>query len=117
MKSSKGTINITTFSTIQIRKGYPFENFSKETVLSDLIYAATLANFKNAKDEIMNFEFIDFTDEHSYGNLIQVLTFRMIDFSGIHFTMSFSENEHERNKFRSWSKFWTELTKIGYKVK
>ena len=43
--------------------------------------------------------------------------FAFNNFPGIHFTMSFSKDEAERNKFRSWSKFWTELTKIGYKVK
>lgn len=117
MKASKGTIQITIFSVIHIRKAFPFNGFEKEQVLNDLNTAALNSNFLDKNGKIMTFKFLELADENSYGNLIKDMSFQFIDFPGVHFTMSFSDDENERNKFRSWSKFWTELTKIGYKVK
>ena len=117
MKASKGTIQITTFSSIHIRKAFPFDGFEKDAVLADLNQAAINSNFLDSNNEVMTFKYLGLTEENSYGNIIKVMSFAFNNFPGIHFTMSFSKDEAERNRFRSWSKFWTELTKIGYKVK
>jgi hypothetical protein len=46
------------------------------------------------------------------------MSIQMENFPGIHFTMALpTASEEDQKKFRSWNKFWTELTKIGYKVK
>ena len=117
MKASKGTIQITTFSSIHIRKAFPFDGFEKDAVLADLNQAAINSNFLDSNNEVMTFKYLGLTQENSYGNIIKDMSFAFNNFPGIHFTMSFSKDEAERNKFRSWTKFWTELTKIGYKVK
>jgi hypothetical protein len=116
--SSKGTINLSIRSIIDIRKSAPFDNFEVENVLSDLSLAATNANFKDSNDNIMTFKFLEMTNENSYGNLIKIMSIQMINFPAVHFTMALpTASEEDQKKFRSWNKFWTELTKIGYKVK
>lgn len=118
MKPSKGTIEISTFSVIRIRKGFPFDGFTKENIENDLINAACDAKFHDKNKKIMSFKFLNEIETTSYGKLIKEISFQMKDFSGIHFTMSLpTASEEEQSYFRSWSKFWTELTKLGYKVK
>ena len=118
MRPSKGTIEISTFSTIHVRKAFPFDGFTKENVETDLNNAAEITKFHDKNGNSMKFKFLDEVQVNSYGNVIKDISFQMIDFSGIHFTMGLpTASEEDQKKFRSWNKFWTELTKIGYKVK
>ena len=118
MRPSKGTIEISTFSSIHIRKAAPFDGFTKENVEADLSTAAKIADFHDKNGNVMKFKFIDDIKTNSYGNVIKEISFQMIDYPGIHFTMSLpTATEEEQKQFRAWSKFWTELTKLGYKVK
>lgn len=117
MKMSKGTVEISTASNIHIRKAAPFNSFTIENVVADLNEAAEKSNFQNFNDEPITFEFIKLLDESSYGNKIKEMVFKMNNFKNVSFTMSTSLDEKERIYFRAWSKFWIELTKLGYRIK
>lgn len=115
-KSSKGIIKMSTSGIIPIRKSGGFENFTDDIVLNDFKDAAEKSKF--------NFEFQVEKTLHTlprtstYGNEIKEIVIKIKNFTGISFMMSMpTASTEDQEKFKSWSKFWTTLTKIGYNVK
>lgn len=113
---SKGIVKMSINDIITIRKTGDTENFLDEIVLNDFIIAANESNY------IVEFEIFKSVHElpkkSTYGNIVKEIDIKIKNYDQISFMMSMPNASHEEKlKFKSWLKFWTTLTKLGYNVR
>lgn len=115
-KTSKGMIKMSTHGKISILKTGFHDNFTDENILNDFTEAAKLSNFDVSFKISKSFHTLSRTT--TLGNTVFCIEVEMENFLPISFMMSMpSASQEEQERFKSWSKFWTVLTKIGYNVK
>lgn len=106
-KHKKGSIEIHTGNSIKVSLE---PSNSLQAILKDLKNAAETVEFIGNNNEIIDFSLISQTDDKLY--------IKMENFDGITFMDSLKDAPEERqNLFKMWSKFWSQLVKLGYQIK
>jgi hypothetical protein len=106
-KRNKGKIEIHTGNIIAIEID---KSNSINNVLNDLHNAADQIEFLGNDGHPIKFSIMS--------NNNSKLKIKMDNFSGVNFVDSFKDAPEERQiLFKTWSKFWSQLVKLGYQIK
>ena len=105
-KILKGEIDLTTAGFVSVK---PIGDLDPDAVANDLMKAAEEVNYRGSDEELIKFIGMKSTN--------QTLNFKMENYIPVSFADSFSEDEKKKENFLAWSKFYSHLSKLGYKVK